>query len=52
LYKLRSVQYENMARYMDALPVARESLALFGVYFPDSVEEKQAAPGARVCYQL
>jgi Nif-specific regulatory protein len=43
VYKLRSIQYENMARYADALAVARESLALFGVSFPDSVEEKQAA---------
>jgi predicted ATPase/transcriptional regulator with GAF, ATPase, and Fis domain len=42
-YRLRSVQFENMSRYADALAVARESLALFGVSFPDSTEEKQAA---------
>jgi predicted ATPase len=43
VYRLRGVQYENMSRYADALAVARESLALFGVSFPDSAEEKQAA---------
>src|SRR5262245_13333528 len=43
VYRLRSVQYENMSRYGDALCVARESLALFGVSFPDSAEEKEAA---------
>ncbi len=43
VYNLRSVQYENMSRYADALAVARESLALFGVSFPDAAEEKQAA---------
>ncbi|MEW6683352.1 MAG: sigma 54-interacting transcriptional regulator [Nitrospirota bacterium] len=43
VYNLRSVQYENMSRYADALAVACESLALFGVSFPDSVEGKQAA---------
>lgn len=39
VYRLRSVQYENMSRYGDALAVARESLAQFGVSFPDSAEE-------------
>ena len=48
LYKPRSVQYENVARYMDALVVAREGLALFGVSFPDSVEEKQAVPQSEI----
>jgi predicted ATPase len=43
VYRLRSVQYENMSRYGDALAIARESLALFGVSFPDSPEEKEAA---------
>jgi transcriptional regulator with GAF, ATPase, and Fis domain/tetratricopeptide (TPR) repeat protein len=43
VYRLRSVQYENMSRYGDALAVARESLAQFGVSFPDSAEEKEAA---------
>ncbi len=43
VYNLRMVQYENMSRYADALATARESLALFGVSFPDSASEKQAA---------
>ncbi|HSE97459.1 MAG TPA: GAF domain-containing protein, partial [Blastocatellia bacterium] len=43
VYRLQSVQYENLSRYADALGVARESLALFGVSFPDSTAEKQAA---------
>ncbi|HWO01849.1 MAG TPA: serine/threonine-protein kinase PknK, partial [Blastocatellia bacterium] len=43
VYRLRSVQYENLSRYGDAVAVARESLALFGVSFPDSSEEKEAA---------
>ncbi len=43
VYRLRSVQYENMSRYADALTSARESLTLFGVSFPDSAEERQAA---------
>jgi PAS domain S-box-containing protein len=43
VYRLRSVQYENMSRYQDALATARECLGLFGVSFPDSAEERQAA---------
>ncbi len=43
VYRLRSVQYENMSRYGDAVAIARESLALFGVSFPDSLEGKEAA---------
>jgi predicted ATPase/transcriptional regulator with GAF, ATPase, and Fis domain/tRNA A-37 threonylcarbamoyl transferase component Bud32 len=43
VYRLRSVQYENMSRYADALASAREGLTLFGVSFPDSPGEKQAA---------
>ncbi len=42
-YRLRMVQCENTARYADALANAREALALFGVTFPDSEQEKQAA---------
>ncbi len=43
VYRLRSIQFENMSRYKDALAIARENLALFGVSFPDSDEEKDAA---------
>lgn len=42
-YRLRMVQYENMSRYTEAADSAREALKLFGVLFPDSPEEKQAA---------
>ncbi len=42
-YRLRMVQCENVSRYADALANAREALALFGVTFPDSDREKQAA---------
>ena len=41
--RLRSVQYENMARYGDSLTSAREALALFGVSFPDAEALKAAA---------
>ncbi|MEZ5429381.1 MAG: sigma 54-interacting transcriptional regulator [Pyrinomonadaceae bacterium] len=40
---LKMVQYENMARYAEALAVARETLALFRVSFPDAEREKQTA---------
>jgi predicted ATPase/signal transduction histidine kinase len=40
---LRSVQFENMARYGDALASMREGLALFGVTFPDAEDEKVTA---------
>ncbi|HSE39071.1 MAG TPA: sigma 54-interacting transcriptional regulator [Blastocatellia bacterium] len=43
VYRLRSVQCENLSCYGDAVAIARESLALFGISFPDSVEEKEAA---------
>ncbi len=43
VYRLRSLQYENMSRYGDALATAQESLALFGVSFPDAPEEREAA---------
>ncbi|MGH8772942.1 MAG: hypothetical protein ACREV2_17465, partial [Burkholderiales bacterium] len=43
VYKLQSVQYENLSRFAEALAVARKSLALFGVWLPESKEEKHAA---------
>ena len=43
VYRLRSLQHENMSRYGDALATARECLRLFGVSFPDTAEERQAA---------
>ena len=41
--RVRSVQYENMARYADAIANAREGLALFGVVFPDTEGDKLLA---------
>jgi predicted ATPase/transcriptional regulator with GAF, ATPase, and Fis domain len=43
IYGLRIVQYENLSRYGDALACACECLALFGVSFPETDQEKQAA---------
>jgi PAS domain S-box-containing protein len=43
VYRLRSLQLENMSRYADALATARECLRLFGVSFPDTAEEREAA---------
>jgi predicted ATPase len=43
VYSLRMVQYENMARYAEALASAREGLALFGVFFPEAARDKQTA---------
>lgn len=43
VYRLRSLQYENMSRYADALASARAGLVLFGVAFPDSAADKEAA---------
>lgn len=43
VYRLRSLEYENMARYAQALATAREGLLLFGVSFPvDPAEEASA----------
>ena len=38
MLRLRSVQFENMGRYAEALASAREGLALFGVRVPDRGE--------------
>ena len=43
VHRLRSLQYENMSRYADALTSAEEALTLFGVAFPDSPAEREAA---------
>ncbi len=48
VYRLRSVQYENLSRYEEALASARESLNLFGVSFPDSAAAKEAALEAEI----
>ena len=43
VYRLRGVQYENLSRYRDALTTYLEGLRLFGVVFPDSAVEREAA---------
>ena len=43
VFGLRMVQYENMARYADALASAREGLALFDMVLPEGDAHKQAA---------
>ncbi len=43
IYDLKIHQYENLTHFADAIRVGYEALALFGVYFPDLLEEKQAA---------
>jgi predicted ATPase/transcriptional regulator with GAF, ATPase, and Fis domain len=43
VHRLRMVQLENLARYADALAVARESLAPFGVILPADGPGKAAA---------
>ena len=41
--RLRSVQYENLARYADALASTREGLALLGLVLPDREVEQATA---------
>ena len=48
VHRLRSVQYENLSNYADALATARECLGLFGVSLPESTEERQAALEAEI----
>jgi len=43
VFGLRMVQYENMARYAEALASAREGLALIDMALPVSEADKQAA---------
>jgi PAS domain S-box-containing protein len=43
VYRLRGVQYENLSRYREALTTYLEGLRLFGVVFPDSAVEREAA---------
>jgi predicted ATPase/tRNA A-37 threonylcarbamoyl transferase component Bud32 len=43
VHSLRIVHYEKLSVYAGALASGREGLALFGVRFPESTEEKRAA---------
>ncbi|MBT8079136.1 MAG: AAA family ATPase [Gammaproteobacteria bacterium] len=42
VYNLRIIQYENLSRFAEAAALGREAVALFGIRFPDSEEEKLA----------
>jgi predicted ATPase/transcriptional regulator with GAF, ATPase, and Fis domain len=42
VHSLRSVLYENLSRYGDAVTSARDGLALFDITFPDRDEESDA----------
>lgn len=48
VHSLRIIQYENLSRYADAIASAREALALFGVFFPDTEAEKLRALEAEI----
>src|SRR5262249_4900349 len=43
VYELLVVEYENLSRYDAAVACGQEGLRLFGVFFPQSAEERQAA---------
>ncbi len=43
VYSLKILQYEHLSRYADAIRTGREGLALFGIVFPDVLEQKQSA---------
>ncbi|HKW84935.1 MAG TPA: ATP-binding protein, partial [Burkholderiaceae bacterium] len=46
--RLRSVQYENLARYAEAIAAVREGVAMFGVTFPDDEAGKLRALDAEI----
>ncbi len=46
VYITRTSLYTSLGRFAEALAVGREGLARFGVVFPDSDEQQQAAVGA------
>ena len=48
MIRLRSVQFENMARYADAIAATREGVAMFGVVFPDDEAGKLRALDAQI----
>lgn len=48
--RLRSVQFENMARYAESLAASREALAPFGVQLPDALADKTAALEAEIAH--
>jgi PAS domain S-box-containing protein len=43
IHNMRIIQYENMAKYSQAVQSGREGLKLFGIVLPETAEEKKAA---------
>src|SRR5258708_39421066 len=43
IYRMKIVRYEYLSRYSEAIRVGQEALALFGLMFPDSPEDRASA---------
>ncbi|NUM73799.1 sigma 54-interacting transcriptional regulator [candidate division KSB1 bacterium] len=43
IHSMRIIQYENMAKYVEAVQAGREGLRLFGIVLPETKEAKQSA---------
>ena len=43
IYRMKIVRYEYLSRYCEAIRIGQEALALFGLQFPDSPEERACA---------
>ncbi|MEW5957757.1 MAG: ATP-binding sensor histidine kinase [Chloroflexota bacterium] len=48
IYSLRIIQYENMAKYTEAVQAGQKGLRLFGLGLPETGEAKQAAFAAEM----
>jgi predicted ATPase/transcriptional regulator with GAF, ATPase, and Fis domain len=48
IYRMKIVRYEYLSRYSEAIRVGQEALALFGLMFPDSPEDRSSALDAEL----
>jgi predicted ATPase/transcriptional regulator with GAF, ATPase, and Fis domain len=48
IYRMKIVRYEYLSRYSEAIRVGQEALALFGLMFPDSPEDRANALDAEL----
>jgi predicted ATPase len=48
IYNLRVIQYENMAKYVEATQAGREGLKLFDIILPENEDEKKSAFAAEL----
>jgi len=48
IHNMRIIQYENMAKYVEAVQAGREGLKLFGIALPENGDEKKRAFGAEL----